>query len=252
MYIYEPKGKAGEYGEYALNLYDGCTHGCKYCYVPAIRRKTPEAYAALAMERNFRWDTLAEEIRLHRGRSLFLCFTCDPYQPLNDNANYTRRTIKICHENGVAVTILTKGGKRSESDLKFLAENPTLSNYGATLTFLNDADSSAWEPGAALPEDRIAMLRKAHEMRIPTWASLEPVIDPAQSLEIIDRCHEFVDVFKVGKWNHDIRANAIDWKTFGHEAIRILRGYGNRYYIKKDLAAYLINGEGAPHENYKA
>jgi DNA repair photolyase len=239
MYIYEPKGKAGEYGKFALNLYEGCTHGCKYCYVPAIRRKTPEAYAARAVERNFRWDALAEEIRLLKGQSLFLCFTCDPYQPLNDGANYTRRVIKMCHENGVAVTILTKGGKRSEDDLNYWAENSirsALTNYGATLTFLNDADSRAWEPGAALPVDRIAMLRKAHAMGIPTWASLEPVIDPAQSLEIIDRCHEFVDVFKVGKWNHDIRANAIDWRAFGREAIGILKRYGNRYYIKNDLA----------------
>ena len=40
-YIYEPKGRAREYGELALNLYSGCRHGCKYCYVPAVlRRKT--------------------------------------------------------------------------------------------------------------------------------------------------------------------------------------------------------------------
>ena len=29
--IYKPKGAAGEYAEYACNLYDGCTHGCTYC-----------------------------------------------------------------------------------------------------------------------------------------------------------------------------------------------------------------------------
>lgn len=251
-YIYEPKGKAGEYGEYALNLYEGCTHGCKYCYVPAIRRKTPEVYHDHAIERYFRWDALEEEIRLLKGQSLFLCFTCDPYQPLNDGANYTRRIIKMCHENGVVVTILTKGGKRSEFDLKFLAEKPALSNYGATLTFLDDGDSSAWEPGAALPEERMDMLRRAHKLGIPTWASLEPVIDPVQSLAIIDYCHEFVDVFKVGKWNHDVRANAIDWKAFGQEAVRLLKGYGINYYIKKDLAAYFINGEGVNYEDHKA
>ena len=27
--IYEPKGKAGEYAKYAVNLYNGCTHGCR-------------------------------------------------------------------------------------------------------------------------------------------------------------------------------------------------------------------------------
>ena len=28
--IYTPKGRAGEYGKYAVNLFDGCSHGCNY------------------------------------------------------------------------------------------------------------------------------------------------------------------------------------------------------------------------------
>lgn len=28
--IYEPKGKAKEYGDYALNIYTGCPHRCYY------------------------------------------------------------------------------------------------------------------------------------------------------------------------------------------------------------------------------
>ena len=36
--IYEPAGKAGEYSPLAANLYAGCTHGCKYCYVPQATR----------------------------------------------------------------------------------------------------------------------------------------------------------------------------------------------------------------------
>lgn len=239
QYIYKPKGKAGEYGEYALNLFDGCTHGCKYCYVPAIRRKTPENYHAQAVERNIRWDSLAAEILFLRGKSLFLCFTCDPYQPVNDDAGSTRRTISLCHENGVAVTILTKAGACSEKDFDLLAANPHLSRYGATLTFLNLQDSLVWEPGAAQPEERLSALRKAHEMGIPTWASLEPVIDPFQSLEIIRRTSDYVDEFKVGKWNHSTRAAAINWSTFAREAVALLEQFGKKYYIKKDLAVYL-------------
>ena len=37
--IYEPTGKAREYSPLAANFYDGCDHGCKYCYAPGIRRK---------------------------------------------------------------------------------------------------------------------------------------------------------------------------------------------------------------------
>lgn len=30
--IYEPKGKAREYAELALEVYKTCSHMCKYCY----------------------------------------------------------------------------------------------------------------------------------------------------------------------------------------------------------------------------
>ena len=30
--IYQPKGPAGEYTKWAINLYNGCSNGCEYCY----------------------------------------------------------------------------------------------------------------------------------------------------------------------------------------------------------------------------
>lgn len=30
--IYQPKGPAGEYAKWAINLYNGCSNGCEYCY----------------------------------------------------------------------------------------------------------------------------------------------------------------------------------------------------------------------------
>jgi len=34
--ISEPKGKAKEYEELSLNIYKGCAHACKYCYIPVM------------------------------------------------------------------------------------------------------------------------------------------------------------------------------------------------------------------------
>ena len=87
--------------------------------------------------------------------------------------------------------------------------------------------------------NRINTLKKAHGLGISTWASLEPVIDPVQSLEIIRQTHEFVDLFKVGRWNHDKRADLIDWKAFGTQAINLLESLKKPYYIKADLKKYL-------------
>ena len=42
--IYTPKGKAAEYGDYALNIYTGCPHRCFYCYAPKVLHKDKEAF----------------------------------------------------------------------------------------------------------------------------------------------------------------------------------------------------------------
>lgn len=94
--------------------------------------------------------------------------------------------------------------------------------FGITLTFDNDADSKKYEPGAALPADRIASLKEAHRRNIHTWVSMEPVIYPEQTTHLIELTHEFVDLFWVGKLNRSPKATwtpapewpAVDWPSF--------------------------------------
>lgn len=237
-YIYEPKGKAGEYGELALNHYKGCSHGCKYCYVPEILYQTREEFHGNPQARYLNRKSLDRELRDLSGRTVFLCFTCDPYQPIDEQAKVTREIIQRLHFYEVGVNILTKGGSRSTRDFDLLVEDPK-SRYGATLTFLDPAESIRWEPGAALPAERMDALRQAHARGIRTWASLEPVIDPAQSLELIRQAHDCVDEFKIGKWNHDPAASQIDWKKFAQQAVDLCGALRKKYYLKKDLFAYL-------------
>ena len=42
--FYEPKGAAREYAPLALNLYNGCSHGCTYCYAPACVHRSREDF----------------------------------------------------------------------------------------------------------------------------------------------------------------------------------------------------------------
>lgn len=142
----------------------------------------------------------------------------------------------MLHHYGFRVSILTKGGHRAERDFDLLT---SADKFGVTLTFLDPAVSIEWEPYAALPAERIDSLKKAHALGIPTWASLEPVLAPEESLEIIRQTYTFVDQFKVGILNYHPLGKRINWARFATQAVQLLDSLGCHYYLKRDLRRWL-------------
>jgi DNA repair photolyase len=171
----------------------------------------------------------------YKGKKIMLCFMCDPY-PAEIDTSPTREIIKLIKEAGANVSVLTKGGMRAVRDFDLYGEGDS---FGSTLTFScttnGEALSIQLEPNAASPASRENVLMHAHDSGIKTWVSLEPVIVPSESLLLIKSTHNYVDLYKVGRWNHDARANRIDWEKFGNEAESLLKQYGKEYYIKEDL-----------------
>lgn len=167
-------------------------------------------------------------------RHILMCFSCDPCQPMETEHQIARQAIAILKSRLLNVSILTKAGTRAVRDFDRLTGED---RFGCTLTFVNDTDSLKWEPKAALPSDRMRALRLAHEQGIPTWVSLEPVIDPAQTLAIIDLTHEYVDEYKVGTLNYVL--NQTDWGAFAQAAKAKLDSYGCHHYLKADLRKWL-------------
>jgi len=198
--IYEPKGKAREYCERAVNLYRGCGHRCTYCYAPSVLHMTREDFAEVRPRPGI-LEALAKEAPKHEGREVLLCFTCDPCGPGTDDT--TVEAIRILQKAGCQVNLLTKAGERSLPAIGVL--RPGVDKYGATLTLTNRDDSYAWEPGAPLFGERVAAIMEAKVRGVETWASLEPVIDPEQSLTLIRLTSGVVDTLKIGKWNYSTR-----------------------------------------------
>ena len=241
--IYEPKGRAREYAPLACNLYMGCTHGCKYCYAPSCMHKKPEEWHTAARARGenvlalFERDCvrLAKERADDENRRVLFCFLSDPYQPLESELHLTRRGISVAARHGIKVDILTKGdGALIEQDLPLMLASQT--HLGITLSFINDASRREWEPMASTVQSRLNILRKAHDMGIYTWVSMEPVIIPQEALEVIRQAHSYVNFWKVGKLNHNKEVErSIDWPQFRDNAIALLDSFGSRYYIKEDL-----------------
>lgn len=236
--IYTPKGRAREYSPLVLNIYTGCDNGCTYCYGKGWPWQMDNTHAVP------RKDILEKlEKELAKGapkEQVLLSFIGDPYCKAEMDHNITQRILYLFDFYKVPTAILTKGGSRCLRDLDFFKvfRNGNI-KVGTTLTFIDKDDSLKYEPGAAIPEDRLNTLRTLHENGIKTWVSLEPVLDAEQAFALIDASHEFVDEYRVGKWNHSPEAGQIDWEKFGDMVLLKLRRNGCRFYIKKDLQKHI-------------
>ena len=244
MNIYEPAGRAREYSPLALNYFKGCDHGCLYCYVPVMMTRFNSSYQHESVNSNIDYSKIESSAKKMQGcnKQILFSFTTDPYN--RQVTNQTRKVLEILNKYGHKVAILSKGGKRILRDVEVFKQFGDRIKIGASLTFDNDKDSKKWEHGAALPQERVDVLKEIAENGIKTWASFEPVIIPEQSLNLLSEVLGFIDHVKIGKINNYKGIDkTIDWSKFIFESVRIMResGMSDRFYIKKDL---LIHNKG--------
>ncbi len=236
--IYQPRGAALEYSPLAANLYKGCPHRCKYCYAPNCLRRNREEYGQAYGPREKVLDKIQRDLidmKAERdNRKVLFCFTCDPYPGEYDDNVYTQHALELFKAYNQPFQLLTKGGMKAARDFHLYKKTD---DFAVTLTLLDEAQSLEWEPGAAVPKERIASLRKAKEKGIKTWVSFEPVLDPEQVYKLYELTEGFVDLYKIGKLNH--YKNDTDWRAFGLAMIEKCERDGKEYIIKDALAAYL-------------
>lgn len=225
--IYEPTGKAKEYGDYAINIYTGCPHWCYYCFAPNVLHREREKFHSHVEPRK----NIVEEVRkqLERenitGKTIHLSFLCDPY-PQGYDTTPTREIIKLLKEHGNHVQILTKGDGSRDFDLLDGEDW-----YGISYSGSYEAD----EPEALRRDFRLFTLAEAKRKGIKTWVSFEPVVDAEQVLWTLEINSCLFDKVKIGKLNY--WPSNIDWAEFGRKAEALCEKLGLDYYIKESLRA---------------
>lgn len=219
--IYEPKGKAKEYGDLALNIYTGCPHRCYYCFAPNVLHRERERFHSVVEPRPGIVEATKAQLEREKitGKTIHLCFTCDPY-PTGYDTTFTREIIQAIKAAGNHVQILTKGNGSRDFDL--LDGDDW---YGITYDGTNS--------GVYLPENRLYNIFEAHKRGINTWCSFEPVVDAERVLNCLVGCAGIFDKVKIGKLNY--WPSDINWAEFGRKAEDLCRSLGLKYYIKESL-----------------
>lgn len=236
-----------EYGDWAMNHVQGCSHGCLYpCYAFLMARrfgraKTYEDWIRPQIVDNT-IELLGEELPRLRNRieRVQLCFTTDPFMTgYPEIEKLSIKAIQLINSYGIPCTVLTKG-KLPHS----LAELPRINQYGITLISLDESYRMAMEPGAAPLDERLAALKVLSDAGCKTWVSIEPYPTPnihEQKLQPILDAVSFVDRIVFGRVHYDKRSSSYqDAESFYRDAANQVRAFceekGIDYHIKNGTA----------------
>jgi len=250
--LYNPSGKAGEYGYWGANTHVGCSHDCSYCYCKkgvlgsAMGGITPTLKKCLNKfnnaEKNFIYamDVFKKEVAQNleevKKYGIFFSFTTDPL--LEEVENYTWAMTMHCNTLGVPVKILTKRADWVEDTLSWLdrsnSDNADLEwrkiiAFGFTLTGHDEL-----EPGASTNAERIEAMKQLHKAGFKTFASIEPIINLVDSFEMISATNGFCDLYKIGLFSGQ-KYDRNELQLFVQGVIEQVKFYGSKIYFKDSL-----------------
>ncbi len=177
--------------EQSLNPYQGCEHGCIYCFA-----RPAHAYLNLSPGLDFETrifhkpglvDLLRRELSSPRYQCkvLHIGGNTDPYQPAERALCSTRAVLELLLERRHPLTIITKGALilRDLELLQALAQRQLVSVY-VSVTSLNAALKRTLEPRAASPAARLRVVRELSAAGVPVGVMMAPVIPALTDHEI--------------------------------------------------------------------
>lgn len=167
----------------SINPYQGCEHGCIYCYA-----RPSHAYLGLSPgldfeTRIFAKVNAAELLREELSRPGYRCdiiaigSNTDPYQPVERDLRITRSILEVLREFCHPVVIVTKSAL-VERDIEVLAPMAAegLAEVFVSVSTLDPDIARQLEPRAAAPFRRVETLRRLVEAGIPCGVLVAPVI----------------------------------------------------------------------------
>jgi DNA repair photolyase len=157
-----------------VNLTAGCAHQCRYCYACGYLTHPGEGKV------RFYTNTLAklqEELRRKRKKPTTVYFSpsSDPFQPLPEVLNMAYDVFQFLLASGIGVAFVTKG-LIPDRHRKLLAAHAPLVQGRIGLITLDSAVASAFEPGAATPEARLAQVAELIGADVSVEARLDPIL----------------------------------------------------------------------------
>jgi DNA repair photolyase len=184
---------------YSMNPYQGCEHGCIYCYARnsfeywgysagvdfeskiLVKKNAPELLRKFLMHP--KWD----------ASPIMLSGNTDCYQPAEQKFRLTRKMLEVCNEFNQPVGILTKNAWiiKDKDVLQEMASKKILSAMVSVTTF-DDKLRQAMEPRTTTAKQRLRVIEELSKAGVHMGIMMGPMIPGLNE-------HEMQRIMKAGK-----------------------------------------------------
>ena len=242
MHYAEVKGILSS--DYGMNLYRGCSHGCIYCDSRSKCYNMNHDFEDIEVKSNA-LELLENTLRRKRKRCMIgTGAMTDPYIPLEQRLQHTRKALLLIEKYGFGVALQTKSSRvlRDLDVLKRINEK-TKAVVQITLTTADDTLCKIIEPNVSTTRERFETLKTLRDAGIPTVVWLCPILpyinDTQENIRaILDMCVEAkvrgVLCFGMGvtmrEGNREYFYRQLD-RHFPNIKQRYIREFGNNYVV---------------------
>lgn len=246
---------------YSMNMYQGCEHGCIYCYA----RNSHEFWgysAGLDFERRILVKKDAPKLleTLLKKKSwiaqpIVMSGNTDCYQPAEQQFKITRQCLEVFLKYKHPVAIITKNALilRDLDILKALAKDNLIA-VNISITTLSEDTRRILEPRTATIKKRLLVVKELSENGIPVNVMLAPIIPSINSHEILPLAKAVSEAGALSIGHTIVRLNGAigdiftDWikKTLPERADKVLHQIENCHggTLNESRYGFRMRGEG--------
>jgi DNA repair photolyase len=184
--------------KWSLNPYQGCVHGCHYCYARRyhgfLELDAGQDFPTVIFVKTNIVRRLRQALRRPSwiGENVMLGTATDPYQPIEGRYRLTRGCLQACLDHATPVSLVTKG-TLIVRDIDILRQMAS-ANVVSVCFSLTTVDDDLWrelEPGTPPPAQRLRAMAALSEAGIRAGVLLAPIIpgltDDRRGLEAVVR-----------------------------------------------------------------
>lgn len=177
--------------DYSMNPYQGCEHGCSYCYArnthPYWNYNAGLDFERVILVKKNAPELLRKELQKKNWKVSPIMFSgnTDCYQPIEKKLEITRNMLKILLDYKHPVGVITKNSL-IQRDIDILQEMASMNlvNTVISITTLNEDLRRKMEPRTASAQKRLQTVEALAKAGIPVMVNIAPIIPGLNDVDI--------------------------------------------------------------------